>query len=200
MKKKNLLILLISLTFILASLTILGITYGWIADVIDVGDSTISVGDLRYSQNGAFITDGTIIHPNEELIDTDIDVTNSSPISSQLRVQITYTQITNPGGAGLVITQGYIYTDSVDEHISVVFDSSFTYDNNYWYYNGTTGTLAANSGLLEIISSIQYAGENTNIDYVGQDVAITVTIQVKQSDNSTWTDLVGYDFSTGEPS
>ncbi len=198
MKRKNLLAVLVSLVFILASLTILELTYGWIADVMDIGSGQVSVGELLYTQEGAFISDGTIIHPNEELIATDIDVTNASLIESQLRVQITYTKITNPSGT-LVIENNTVYTDSVDEHISVTFDSSFTYSSDYWYYNGTSGTLAANSGLLEIISSIIYDGDNTNIDYVGQNVSISVVIQVKQSDNATWVDLVGYDFTTGEP-
>ena len=170
--KKRVIVSMISLILILSSLVMLGITYGWLADVIDIGSGTISVGDLRYTENGEFVSNGTIIHPNEELIQTNIDLTNSSPITSQLRVKITYTKITNPGGVGLVIENDYIYTDDPSEHITVVFDSSFTYDTGYWYYNGTSGELAANSGLLPSISSILYDGENTNIDYVGQNFAV----------------------------
>ena len=197
--KKSLVLSLASLFLVLSSLVILGITYGWFADVIDFGTGVISVGDLRYSQNGEFIADDTIIYPGLELVDTEIDVTNSSPIESQLRIQVTYTRITNPGGAGLVFEEDYIYTDATTEHISVVFDSTFVYDTEYWYLNGTTSSIAADSGLIELISSISYDGVNTNIDYVEQDVAISVTIQIKQNDSATWADLVGYDFSTGEP-
>lgn len=197
--RKRLLLPLTSLLLIITSLIILGITYGWFADIIDFGPGVISVGDLRYSENGAFIADGTVIYPGLELVDTSIEVTNQSPIESQLRVQVTYTRITNPGGAGLVFEENYIYTDATTEHISVVFDSTFVYDTNYWYLNGTSSTIAANSGLISLISSVMYDGENTNIDYVEQSVAVSVTIEVKQDDNVTWAELVGYDFLTGEP-
>ncbi|MBI9009141.1 MAG: hypothetical protein JEZ05_03845 [Tenericutes bacterium] len=197
--KKRLILPLTSLFLILSSLVILGITYGWFADLIDLDSGVISVGDLRYFQNGDFITDDTIIYPGLELVDTEFDVTNTSPIESQLRIQITYTRITNPGGAGLVFEENYIYTDASTEHISVVFDSTFVYDTEYWYLNGTTSTIAADSGLIELVSSIIYDGVNTNIDYVEQDVAVSITIEIKQNDNATWSELVGYDFSTGEP-
>ena len=55
--KKSLVLSLASLFLVLSSLVILGITYGWFADVIDFGTGVISVGDLRYSQNGEFIAD-----------------------------------------------------------------------------------------------------------------------------------------------
>lgn len=199
MKRKSLILSLASLVLIVTSLIMLGVTYGWGADLVNLGNGTISVGDLRYTQTGSFVTDGTIVHPMEELIDTNISIDNQSSIESQLRVKITYTKITNPTGDSLVIEEDYVYTDDTSEHISVIFDSAFTYDSGYWYSNGTTGVLSANSGNLAIISSIIYDGENTNIDYVGQDVAISVTIEVKQNDNVTWTELVGYDFSTGNP-
>jgi hypothetical protein len=197
--KKSLILSLASLFLVISSLIILGITYGWFADIIELNPGVISVGDLRYSETGAFITDDTVIYPGLELIDTDIEITNESPIESQLRIQVTYTRITNPGGTGLVIEEDYIYTDATTEHISVVFDSTFVYDTNYWYLNGKGSTIAADSGLIELISSVIYDGENTNIDYVEQDVAVSLTIEVKQDDNVTWTELVGYDFATGEP-
>ena len=197
--KKSLILSLASLFLIITSLILLGITYGWYGDVIDFNSGVISVGDLRYSQNGEFIANDTIIYPSLELLSTDIDVTNESPIESQLRIKITYTRITNPEGAGLVTETDYVYTDALTEHISVDFDSTFVYDTGYWYLNGTTSTILAESGTIALISSIIYAGENTNIDYVEQDVAVSVTIEVKQDDNVTWSELIGYDFLTGNP-
>jgi len=198
MKRKNLYMSLASLVLLLASFVMIGITYGWFAFIVDLNPGTLSVGDLRYTQSGSFITDEIIV-PGLELLDADIDIDNQSPITSQLRVKIEYTEITNPGGTGLVIDT-VILTDSANDHLVVEWDptSTFVYDTDYWYYNSTVSVIAATSGAIPILDSIKY-GLNTNIDYVGQAVSITVIIEVKQSDNVTWSELTSYDFSTGYP-
>jgi len=196
MKKASLFISIFSSILVLASLLMLGITFDWFANVIDLNDGTISVGDLRYSETGAFITDNQIIQPGQELLDTDITLTNTSPIESQMRVKIAYTKITRPVDVLVIETVNY---SNVDDHLAVTFDSTFVYSSDYWYYNATDAVITANSGLIEIISSIFYDGEVTGIDYSGQTIYVTVTIEVKQSDNVTWAELASYDFSTGYP-
>lgn len=196
MKKAPLIISIVSSLLVLASVLMIGFSFGWFADVIDLNDGTISVGDLRYSETGAFITDNQILQPGQELLDTAITLTNTSPIESQMRVKISYTKITRPVDVLVIETVNYSDTD---DHLAVVFDSTFVYSSDYWYYNATDAVISANSGLIEMISSIYYDGEFTGIDYSEQTVSITVTIEVKQSDNVTWSELTSYDFSTGYP-
>lgn len=180
-----------------AAFLMIGISFGWYADVFDLNSGTISVGDLRYSETGAFITDNQVIYPGLELVDTAITVTNSSPIDSQLRVKISYTKVTRP--VDVLVVQTVNYANAVDDHLAVTFDSTFVYSDGYWYYNATDAVISANSGLISVLSSIQYDGDQTGNDYAGQTVGITVTIEVKQSDNVTWSELTSYDFSTGYP-
>lgn len=198
MKRKSLYISLVSLFLILSSLLMLGITYGWLADVIDLSSGVISVGDLRYTKSGAFVSDDPtpIIYPGFEFVDTALSVNNQSPIESQLRVKITYTKITNDGG---LVTETVSYTDAVDDHLSVTFDSTFENSGDYWYYDATDYVIPTTSGDIDILSSIYYDGDLTGNDYNNASVTVTVTIEVKQNDNVTWAELATYDFSTGYP-
>jgi len=199
MKRKSLYISFVSLVLILISMVMLGITYGWLADVIDLNSGIISVGDLRYTKSGAFVSDSPtpIIYPGFEFVDTALSVNNQSPIESQLRVEIEYTKITNP--LGVLTTETVSYTNAVDDHLSVTFDSTFVNSGDYWYYNTTDYVVLVTSGAINIISSIYYDGDLTGNDYNNASVTVTVTIEVKQSDNVTWAELTSYDFSTGYP-
>jgi len=196
MKKATLIMSIASSLLILASIMMIGISFGWFANVLNLNDGIISVGDLRYSETGAFITDDQVLQPGEELLDTAITLTNTSPIDSQMRVKISYTKITRP--VDVLVIETVDYADS-DDHLAVVFDSTFVFSSGYWYYNATDAVISANSGLIEIISSIYYDGDLTGIDYSGQTIEVTITIEVKQNDNVTWSELTSYDFSTGYP-
>lgn len=194
-KRKSLYISLVSLVLILASLLMLGITYGWIADVIDLNSGIVSVGDLRYTKSGAFIEDpSTPIYPGYEFIDTTLSVNNQSPIDSQLRVKIVYTKITSFGGTPTATA----YTGSND-HLSVTFVDTFVNSGDYWYFTATDYVILAESGDIDIISSLYYDGDVVGNDYNNATVTVTVSIEVKQSDNVTWAELTSYDFSTGYP-
>jgi len=197
-----------AILLILASLAMLGITYGWIAFGTNFTTNIINVGDLRYSETGAFIADDTVIVPGDELVATAFSLDNQSPITSQLRLKITYTRITNIEG---VVTpeEDHVYKGDTDEHLAVTFDSVFTftdgdatpgeYDDNYWYYISADEVIPATSGTIALFSELYYDGDKTSIDYNGQLVSVTVTVEVKQADNVTWSELATYDFSTGYP-
>jgi hypothetical protein len=200
MKMKIRILLLSSLMFALVALGIMGTTYGWFNNAFTFTTENIAVGDLRYSETGAFIANGQTIVPGQELIATAIAVDNDSPITSQLRVLVTYTKCTNPG---TVTCEETTYSGDAGDHLSVTFGSGFSYVSGYWYYSasepGTTYEIPAASGSLDVITSVYYDGYMTGIDYAEQAVTVTVAIQVKQADNVAWTSLTGYDFSTGYP-
>ena len=192
---------------ILATLGILGITYGWFVYSTTLTGGSVSVGDLRYEIAGAFVTDQIIV-PGQELIDTDIEVTNSSPVSSQLRVKVTYTRITIVGET-VTPEEDYVYKDDTDDHLVVNFTSSYTftdgdltpdeYDDDYWYYGDYDTVIESESGLIGIIDSIYYDGFKTSADYQTETVEVKVLIEVKQADHVVWAELATYDFSTGDP-
>ncbi|MFA5007531.1 MAG: hypothetical protein WC509_08760 [Candidatus Izemoplasmatales bacterium] len=200
MRTKIRILTLLSLFFLLAALAVVGMTYGWFGQSVTFTTENIAAGDLRYTETGAFIANDTIVVPGQELIATPIAVDNDSPITSQLRVLVTYDRCTNPGTVTCVETT---YADAVDDHLAVTFGTGFSYISGYWYYTPgtpvTTYEIAAASGPMTIITSISYDGDLTGIDYGGQNVSVSVTIQVKQADNVAWTSLSGYDFATGYP-
>jgi len=197
MKRKALVFSAISFFFLLTTIVVIGFTFGWFADVFDLNSGTVSVGDIRYTKSGSFISDGSIIYPGEELVDSTISLTNQSSITSQMRLKIEYTKVTRP--VDTLVIETVAYSDAVSDHLDVTFDSTFVYDNEYWYYNGTTSSIPSDSGQIDLISSLNYDGFLVGNDYSGITCNITVTIEVKQNDNVTWSELTSYDFSTGNP-
>ncbi len=207
MKKTITAILMASGFLIIASLGILGITFGWFVQSTTLPGGTVSVGDLRYELAGGFVEDEIIV-PGWELVDTPFVITNNSPIASQLRLKITYTRVTV---VEEVITpeEDYVYKGDEDDHLAVDFTSSFTfgdgdltpdeYDDDYWYYGDYETVILAESGALDLIDSIYYDGYMTSIDYFSQSVTVTLLIEVKQADHVEWSELATYDFATGDP-
>jgi hypothetical protein len=149
-----------------------------------------------------------IIVPGQELLDSDIEITNASPITSQLRVKITYTRVTIVGEVPTPEAD-YVYLGDTDDHLSVNFTSTFTlgdgdlipdeHDDDYWYYGDYDTVINADSGVLGIIDSIYYDGQKTSADYETQTIEVNVLIEVKQAGNVIWSELATYDFSTGDP-
>ncbi len=208
MKTRIRIIVVSSLLLIMGSLAVLGITYGWIALGTGYTSNVINVGDLRYTLSGSFITDDTTIVPNDELVNNAFTINNQSPIDSQLRLKITYTRITNAGGIPIPETD-YVFKNDSEDHLAVNFTSTFTFsdgdaipdehDDDYWYYITPDNVILAASGSIPLLDSLYYDGNETSIDYNQQDIAVKITIEVKQSGNVTWEELATYDFATGYP-
>ncbi len=203
MKNRIRIISISAIFLIMISLAMIGITYGWITFGTIFTTNHINVGDLRYALSGDFIADDTIIVPGDNLVAEDFVINNLSPITSQLRVKITYTRITT------VPVENYVFKNDTDDHLAVTFTSTFTFtdgdatpdefDDDYWYYIDSDEIIAASSGDINLFSEIYYDGNKASIEYNGQDVTVSVTIEVKQSDNVAWEELATYDFATGLP-
>lgn len=186
-----------SILLLFGAFLLVAYTFGWIAPLNTITTNHVALGDLRYTLSGGFVTPGTILAPGDEMIGTAFSVDNESPIASRLRVQITYTTWDN---IDEVLTSATVtYSGGSEEALNVTFASGFVCVDGYWYLTDTDHELAANSGTQDLISSVYYDGNNTDIDYQGQDVTVTLIIQVSQADNVSWTDLASYDFSTGYP-
>ncbi|MGI6392739.1 MAG: hypothetical protein ACOX16_03920 [Candidatus Izemoplasmatales bacterium] len=207
MKKLILAIVTVSGFLILAALGILGITYGWFVYSTTLPGGSVAVGDLRYGLDGAFVTESIIV-PGQELIAEDIEIINASPVTSQLRLKITYTRVTIVND---IVTpeEDYVYKNDDDDHLVVNFTSTFTLgdgdvtpgenEDDYWYYEDYDHVIVAESGLIGIIDSIYFDGYKTSSDYQNESIEVKVTIEVKQADHVTWSELAAYDFETGDP-
>ncbi|MFA5068317.1 MAG: hypothetical protein WC466_09855, partial [Candidatus Izemoplasmatales bacterium] len=91
MKKKFTIILTSSLFLILASLALLGMTYGWFTMQTTFPSGVVSVGDLSYTQNGSLITDNSIVVPGQNIVSESLYFGNASSLDSQMRLKVTYT-------------------------------------------------------------------------------------------------------------
>lgn len=197
MKKWTLFFSVSSLILILASLIFLSITYGWFTALFSIPDGEVGVGALDYTASGSFVMDNTIFVPEEELVNTPFEVDNQSSLKSQLRIQITYTKVENVGGTISSSTQ--IYHNDTTDHLSVLMNENFVQSGDYFYYGGDTYDILTYTGMMTLITSIVYDGNFAGIDYANMPISISITIQVKQADNVTWSELAGYDFTIGLP-
>jgi len=102
MRRITILFTIIALIFTIASFLLVGYTLGWFAPSVTITTNEIAVGDLRFSLSGDFITSDpmnpTVIVPSDELLASNIVITNNSPIESQVRIKIEYTAYNNIEG------------------------------------------------------------------------------------------------------
>jgi hypothetical protein len=209
MRSKMLIYAIASLAVTLAALAMIAITYGWFAKQVTITSNDLAVGEITYNEAGSWVSPSTPIVPSQNLIATSFVLTNTSTITSQMRVKIEYTKYTLvlgvPTGATATFT-GIDVDDHIDVSIANTVVSGFQYYSGYWYYStdhlvtlGPDYVFAANSGAITLITSLSLDGDDVSIDYAGQTVLITITIQVKQADNVTWSTLTTYNFETGLP-
>lgn len=173
----------------------LSMTYGWFTILFTLPTGEVGVGELKYTPTGSFVSSGGIYIPGEEIVDTPFSVDNESTIDSQLRIQIIYTKVTN--NSGTITSEDIAYTASSTDAINVTMSSSLYGSGEYFYYLGDQSVIAKESGIIDLVSSIYYDGDYTGIDYSGEQITVTLKIQVKQADNVTWSELTEYDFEAG---
>jgi len=191
MKNKAILTSLYTLGFALLALVTVAITYGWLSKEITVTSNTIQIGEISYDKSGSWILATNPIVPGTELIAESIVLTNTSSITTQLRMSIVYTKYDYVNEVLAEIDETYSGTN---DHIVVSMNENFDYDALYWYYTSVDYHIPANSGAITIISSLYYDGDLVSIDYANKPVTITITLQAKQADNVYWSDLTTYVF------
>lgn len=197
MRKRIIILSVASIFFILASLGFFGITFGWFSHQRTITTHNIGVGDLLFVQSGSFIETQDPIVPGQELVLSPFTLNNQSTISSQIRMQITYSKVSVENE--IKTNQTTVYRALESDHIQVVMNENFVYQNDYFYYGSYEFAIEPNSGILSFITNLSYDGSVVGIDYTNEPIQIVITIQVKQSDHVVWTDLTSYDFQTGYP-
>jgi hypothetical protein len=168
----------------------ISISFAWFAYYEGLDGAILPIGDIDYDYSGSFIDENEIIYPGKNLLDQAISVENQSNIDTQLRVKIEYTLIEETNSTK-------VYKDDVDDDLEVVFDSAYILNGDYWYFGDTDFDIITN-GNKGVVSYIAYDGFNSSIEYEGQTINVEILIQIKQSEYVEWTDLVNYDFTTGE--
>jgi hypothetical protein len=194
---------LFTVILILISLFFVGLTYAWFAKTVVVPRGEISLGDITYVLDGAFIADDTLVVPGQELISTPYTLDNNSSIDSQIRMKISYLGYVWDGVN--VVPEELVYVSSEDDFLFVTVGAGWVVTGDYWYFTddplilGPDYVLPPETGLFTLLSSVYLNGETTNIDFADETFWIRISVEVKQSDNVTWSELVNIDFSTGEP-
>ena len=195
--KKSFIVSIIML--IVASLAVLGATYGWFLSSKAIENVTFDSGSIQYVLTGALkdsSTSGYVI-PGEELViqDNAIGVENYSSIASQLRIKIAY-QL--EGQAVTVFTNENTNTSSTIASVIGVIDDQFIYNevDGYWYYfyEEENPIIPAYDELallleIEIIHNLMINGHVTGSAFQAKDFAVTIIFEAKQQKNVNWEDI-----------
>jgi hypothetical protein len=202
MKRTLIVLRTATLLFLVGSLLFIEATFGWFAKLVVVPKGEIGVGDITYSMTGAFIANNTLIVPGQELIQTPFVLDNNSSIRSQIRMKITYLGYVWNGFE--VVPEEQVYVSSEDDFLFATVGPGFVVTGDYWYFTddpliaGPNYFLEPETGVFTLLSSVYLNGATTNIDFADEVIWIRITVEVKQADNVTWSELVNIDFSTGQ--
>lgn len=197
MKNKKIIFLSLGLLLIVTTLVIS--IAAWLTDTDQAGnDTTFTVGKVEYTFTGAFIDDSDPIVPGAELVDTSFGLTNSSTVSSEIRVTI---KVESQKFGEVEYTE----EDPVDifpiDDLDDLFDANWNYNAGYWYYeNGSlnpNSVLPPNTHPTTLLTSLKLDGSYIGNSYQNALIKITFTFQAKQADYVTWEDLGSVDFTLG---
>jgi hypothetical protein len=203
MKRTLTILRLATILLFIGALIFVEATFGWFAKLVVVPKGEIGVGDITYSLTGAFIADDTLIVPGQELIQTPFVLDNNSSVDSQIRMKITYLGYVWNGVE--VVPEEQVYVSSEDDFLFVTVGTGFEVTGDYWYFSddplieGPDYVIDPETGIFTLLTSVFLNGATTNIDFADEVIWIRITVEVKQADNVTWSELVDIDFSTGEP-
>ncbi len=193
-------LLLLVIAFLLAA----SATYAWVALHFTANeDGYFESGEIAYGYEGAFIPSDEVFVPSENLLRQTIRVNNQSSIETNLRMKISYTRI-YVDVSEQVITETVVYKDLSsdpidpvnDDHININFATAVNRVGDYYLVNNA---FSPNSGLQSLILSIAYDGDYVNNQYASQIIQLSIVIDVRQSDEVTWSELMTIDFETGYP-
>ena len=189
MKKLPIIKSFVMLLFVLSLMVT--VTYAWIVYYADMDGAQLPAGQIDYQYDGEFIDSSQIVYPELNLLNQPISVDNLSTIDTQLRLVITYTLIEEE-------SIDKVYHNDIDDDLNVVFDDLFVLSGDYWYYQAYDYRVIE-QGVIPLISSVAYDGNQSSIEYANQPIHVEIIIQVKQADHVSWIDLTQYDFNTGSP-
>lgn len=199
MKNKKIIFLSLGLLLIVTTLVIS--IAAWLTDTDQAGnDTTFTVGKVEYKFTGAFNNDSNPIVPGAELVDTPFGLTNSSTVSSEIRVTIK------------VESKKYDEVEYKEENPVYIFpianlddlfaaNWNYNYNDGYWYYEygspNPNSVLPPNTHPTTLLTSLKLDGSYIGNSYQNALIKITFTFQAKQADYVTWEDLGSVDFTLG---
>ena len=184
MKKKRLWILIIGLASAVGLVT--GGILAWLTDTKTTPTQTFTVGDVTYDWTaGAFVT-GPVV-PGQNVIATPYNLTKTSNVDSELRLEITITY-----GASIDATSLVVYT----------LDSNWDLETDDYYYYRAVAEVAgkypiAPSTNVNVITGLSLDGGLVGNDFSGVEFTVTITFYAKQSNYVTWAQLGSINFTTG---
>jgi len=193
MKKKSLLILLVGVLALLV-VTGIGTTYAWLTQE---GNDQISytVGEVNYTIDLAEKTTELVV-PGQDVTPT-LTITNSSNISTQIRVSFTIEK--TDGDANVNWTIGTADTN----HLKLTLNANWVYENGYYYYKGSDNTDEANkvasttTSLDSLFDALVINGAVVGNTESGAKITIKMHWEAKQADYVKWSEMGTIDFKTG---
>lgn len=190
---KKVVLLLGALLVVVAS-TLGLLIRAWLTDEEATPEKVVTVGDVEFTWAGDIAPIEDYVVPGQNLVTTPFTLTNSSTVSTELRVQIE-------------AVYGALDTDAMDLLLITFGEESgwvLNATDGYYYYQGTNAalsagkyTIAAGTQVLNFITSIILDGSQVGNDFTNTDFSFTFTFQAKQNDYITWAEMGSIDFTTG---
>lgn len=184
MKKK---IIVLCGVMIFALLGFIGTTVAWLTST-DSKTQTVEVGQIKFEIED-LVAETEKIVPGDSLFEGVITFKNTSNVDSQLRFKID--MACDPA---LDLDISYFEPFSSEDWKSYEGE-------DYYYYGGKevgVGViLPGNSVQTDFFTNLRLEGTKIGNDYQGATITFTITFEAKQSDNVTWVEIAGFDFTTG---
>lgn len=176
MKLKHQLLILIATIILLISSSVF--VYGLLKSSKSIDNIKFSVGNLAVELKGAMVDEAYIV-PGKELIKESYIMINTSTINIDLQMVID------------VMLDGHIIDPNVYKkednsfNVLILIDDLYRIEetNRYLLTNIQPGTN------INIISSLILNGLIVKNDYTGQQLSISISFSVKQSDHAEWSDI-----------
>ena len=201
MKNKKIVFLSLGLLLIVTTLVIS--ISAWLTDVDETPDTTFTIGDVEYTIVGDFIADGIVV-PGQELIDGNLSLTNSSTVTSELRVRVIVTRKEGLADAAVVADLSSILTTDGSSGGNFVFAPGWEKhlsETNAWYYKPSGNPVIPNSGQsITVLSTLKFDGSKVGNSFSNNVFTIKFIFEAKQAEHVTWSELATYSFSSGLPS
>lgn len=185
--KKSKVIILSVLLFAMLALTSKLIA-AWLTDTKSTSSTTFTVGDVKFSWNGATISADAPIVPGQNLIGSKFYLANASTVDAELRVEII---------AAYTLAGSSDEVDALElfKDLSLMDGWELNSDGK-WYYDAT---ITPDDEMIDVIDTLVLDGLKVGNLFANASFTVQFVFEAKQKDFVTWEELgeAKINFGTG---
>lgn len=176
--KKSKVIILSVLLFAMLALTSKLIA-AWLTDTKSTSSTTFTVGDVKFSWNGATISADAPIVPGQNLIGSKFYLANASTVDAELRVEII---------AAYTLAGSSDEVDALElfKDLSLMDGWELNSEDGKWYYDAT---ITPDDETIDVIDTLVLDGLKVGNLFANASFTVQFVFEAKQKDFVTWEKL-----------